>query len=50
MKNKDIMRRFYEDVFNKGNISAIDELFDKNFIDRSFYGREDGIKDVFKSI
>lgn len=49
MENKGIMRRFYEDVFNKGNISAIDELFDKNFIDRSFYGREAGIEDAKKS-
>lgn len=49
MENKAIMRRFYGELFNKGNLSIIDEIFDKNFVDRSFYGKEAGIEDVIKS-
>ncbi|MBI2659587.1 ester cyclase [Candidatus Woesearchaeota archaeon] len=48
-KNKELMHRFYEEVFNKGNLSAIDEIFDENFVDRSFYGKEAGIDEIRNS-
>ena len=48
-KNKELMRRFYEEVFNKGNLSVIDELFDKHFVDRSFYGKEAKIDEIKRS-
>lgn len=50
-KNKELMRRFYEELFNKGNLQVIDEIFDKNFVDRSFYGKEarlDEVKNSFR--
>ena len=32
-QNKANMRRFYEEVFNKGNLAAIDELASTGFVD-----------------
>lgn len=45
-KNKAVMKRFYEDAFNKGDLSIIDELFDKNFVDRSIARKETRIRDI----
>lgn len=48
-KNKAITRKIYEEMFDKGNIKVIDQCFAKNFVDRSFYGKEAGILEVRKS-
>jgi steroid delta-isomerase-like uncharacterized protein len=50
-QNKALFRRFVEEVFNKGNISTIDELLAPNFVEREVLppgtpsGRE-GIKQM----
>jgi steroid delta-isomerase-like uncharacterized protein len=31
--NKAITRRFWEEIFSKGNLALVDEIFDPNFID-----------------
>jgi len=31
-ENKDIHRRVYEEIWNKGNLSVVDEIFDDNYI------------------
>lgn len=33
--NKALMRRFYEEIFNKGNLSALDELIAVDFVDHN---------------
>ena len=33
--NKTLVRRFYEEVFNKGNLAAIDEICSPNVVDHS---------------
>jgi predicted ester cyclase len=52
-ENKDLVRRFYEEI-DKGNLTAMDELVDENYIDHSpppfpgiAPGRE-GLKQSFK--
>jgi predicted ester cyclase len=50
-ENKALAKRFYEEVFNKKNLNAIDELCDPNFVDHSAMpgqapGRQ-GLKDIF---
>lgn len=50
-QNKALVQRFYEEVFNKKNIAAIDELCDPNIVDHSAMpgqapGRQ-GLKDAF---
>jgi predicted ester cyclase len=52
-ENKDLVRRFYEEI-DKGNLAAMDELVDENYIDHSpppfpgiAPGRE-GLKQSFK--
>ncbi|MSQ11746.1 MAG: ester cyclase [Dehalococcoidia bacterium] len=32
-ENKALVRKFYEEVFNKGNVNAIDQLLDPKFVD-----------------
>ncbi|HOQ98650.1 MAG TPA: ester cyclase [Anaerolineae bacterium] len=34
-KNQEIVRRFYEAVFNQGNTAAVEELVAPNFVDHS---------------
>ena len=34
-QNKALCRRFYEEVFNKGNLAVIDELSAPNFVDHT---------------
>ena len=34
-ENKVLIRRFYEEVFNKKNLAAIDEFFAPNHIDHT---------------
>lgn len=49
-ENKKIVKEFYEELFNKGNISVIDKLLSPDFIDHSFGpGKEAGIEEVKKS-
>ena len=31
-ENKAIHRRVYEEIWNKGNLSAVDEIIDDNYI------------------
>jgi steroid delta-isomerase-like uncharacterized protein len=50
-QNKDLAKRFYEEVFNRKNLNAIDELCDANIVDHSAMpgqapGRQ-GLKDIF---
>ena len=50
-ENKALVRRFYEEIWNKGNLAAADELLAANFVNHSFpeipKGPE-GFKQVFK--
>ncbi|GEM_PF-1402646 len=34
-QNKAVARKFYEEIFNKKNVSAVDELISQNFVDHS---------------
>lgn len=34
-QNKALVRKFYEEVFNKGNVAAIDQLCDSKFVDHT---------------
>ena len=35
-QNKTIVLRYHEELFNKGNLSVADELFDSNYINSAF--------------
>ncbi len=34
-QNKALVRKFYEEVFNRGNVAAIDQLCDTRFVDHT---------------
>lgn len=50
-QNKTVARRFYEEVFNKKNVNAIDELCASNFVDHTAMPGQapgaKGLKDIF---
>lgn len=49
--NKALLRRFYEEVFTKGNLDVIDEISEPNFIDHNpAPGQEPGIQGIKKSL
>jgi predicted ester cyclase len=49
-ENKALMRRFYEEVFNRGNLAILDELCASNFVDHNpFPGQAPGIEGVKQS-
>jgi predicted ester cyclase len=49
-QNKAVARRFYEEIFNKQNVNAIDELCVPDFIDHSAMpGQSPGIKGMKES-
>ena len=53
-ENKALMRRFYEEAFNRGNLGIIDELAAANFVDHApFPGQGPGtvgLKESFASM
>jgi len=52
-QNKNIVRRYLEEVWNKKNLDAVDELLAENYVDHSlppeFQGRE-GVKQWVKAV
>ena len=51
-ENKAISRRFYEEVFTKGNLSALEEFIAADFVDHNPFGPEtvsslEGLKEMF---
>ena len=50
-RNKDLMRRFYDEVANQGNLDLIDELFTEDFVEHEeFPGLtrdREGVKQFF---
>src|SRR5688572_5312448 len=52
-QNKGLMRRFNEDVFNKGNESVIDELTATDFVDHDPFNPShdiEGVRQFTKSV
>jgi len=46
-QNKALARRFYEEVFNKKNLKALDELCSPNFVDHNpMPGQEPGVQGI----
>jgi steroid delta-isomerase-like uncharacterized protein len=45
-QNKGLLRRFYEEVFNKGNEAAVDELTDPSFVDHDAFNPTHDIEGV----
>lgn len=49
-ENKALMRRFYEEVFNRGNLGVLDELCAPNFLDHNpFPGQGPGLQGIKES-
>ena len=49
-ENKALQRRFYEELFNRGNLAILDELCAPNFIDHNaFPGQAPGIEGLKQS-
>lgn len=53
-ENKVLMRRFYEELFNKGNLAILDELCTPNFVDHNAFPAQvpglEGVKQSFTAM
>jgi hypothetical protein len=50
-ENKAVVRRFNEEVYNRGNLDAADELLAPTFVDHDFLaGEEVGVEDYKRAI
>jgi predicted ester cyclase len=50
-KNKALVRRFTEEVYNRGNVDVADELLTPNFVNHDVFPREDaGIEDYKRAV
>ncbi|MGH2523087.1 MAG: ester cyclase [Anaerolineales bacterium] len=52
-KNKALVRRFFEEVFNKGNLAVLDELLPDDYIQHSVFGIPSGreaVKQLFAAM
>lgn len=51
-ENKEIVRRFYEEVMNEGNVAVLDEVMDEDFVDHgeALFGSPRGRETIRQSI
>lgn len=46
--NKAVIYRFYEEVWNKGNLALLDELIDSSFVNHGFGSETGSDREAFK--
>lgn len=53
-ENKAVVQRYIEEVYNKGNVDAVDDLFAADFVDHALLGDQgqgaEGVKQIVPSL